>query len=124
MLHSHIEINKSVTDLLSQILKYYLHDKMNVSPACMYVHCVCLVPEETRRGLWIPLELELRMLVSYHGGAGIKPLKGQQMLLTSKPPLQSQTSISCGIGALRLKTPKAQKKPSLLQSDLMFSVAI
>lgn len=80
MLHSQIEINKSVTDLLSQILKYYLHDKMDVSPACMYVHCVCLLPEETRRGLWIPLELELRMVVGYHGGAGIKPLKEQQIL--------------------------------------------
>ena len=34
------------------------------------VHHVCAVPTETRRGQWIPLGLELQMVVSGHVGAG------------------------------------------------------
>ena len=39
---------------------------MGVLPACMYVHSVCAVPAETRRGNL--LKLESHIVVHYHVG--------------------------------------------------------
>lgn len=35
-------------------------------PVCMYMHCMQLVPVKSRRGHQIPIEPELRMVVSSH----------------------------------------------------------
>lgn len=42
-----------------------------ISPACVYLRApyACSVPMEVRRGHWIPLGLELKMLVNHHEGA-------------------------------------------------------
>jgi hypothetical protein len=57
----------------------------------MPVHCVHAVPIEARRGHQGPLELELKMVVSLHGGCWeLNPglLQEQQVPLTTESPLQ------------------------------------
>lgn len=41
---------------------YFYFMRMSVLPKCMHVHCVCLVPTETRRRPQIPWSLNYRML--------------------------------------------------------------
>ena len=47
---------------------------MNILPTYMYVHRVCLVPKEVRRGLKALMELELLIVVSHHMGDGNQTL--------------------------------------------------
>lgn len=52
----------------SLAMKMIVH--VSVLPEC--VACACLVPRAVREGVK-PIELELRMIESYHMWAGIKP---------------------------------------------------
>lgn len=55
---------------------------MCILPACVSVYCVCLVPDEVRRGHQIPLEVEV---MNHHVGVGIEPLQKQHVCLTTEP---------------------------------------
>lgn len=61
-------------------------------PICMYVHHVCAVPREARRGSWSPLRdgMGAAMWVL---GTEPSPLEEKQVLLTSEPSLKFRTKV-------------------------------
>lgn len=65
---------------------------MNIFPACTYVNNVCFMPTEARRHCWIPLELELQMILRHHVSAGNQKYM-KKMLSTSLVIKDMQISI-------------------------------
>lgn len=67
--------------------------------ACMFLS-VCAVPTVTRRGHWIPLELELLVIMNHHVGAWsqIWLLWKKSVLLTAELPFQLHISFLVGPG--------------------------
>lgn len=77
--------------------------------ACLlnvYEPCVCLLPEEAKRGCEIPLEMEVQTAASHIGVLGTKPRLSEEQpaLLTTESSLQSSTIFIIIIPILELYT--------------------
>lgn len=86
---------KPTTRLLSPLLSfniYYYFLCMSALSVCMYVHLIhAWYPQKSEGGL-DSLELELRTIVSYYMATKNRTwilCKSSQMLLITKPPLQT-----------------------------------
>ena len=68
---------------------------VSVLTTVMSVHCVYVVSLEAKRRHWILLRLELQMVVSYSGSWGLDlgPPEEEPVLLTTKPSLQSPSTL-------------------------------